>query len=81
MKVKVAQSCPTLCDPMDYTIYGILQAKILEWAAVFSRGFPSPGDLLNPGIKPRCPALQMDSLSAEPPEKSKNTGVSSLSFF
>ena len=31
LKVKVAQSCPTLCDPMDYTVHGILQARILEW--------------------------------------------------
>ena len=39
MKVKVAQSHPTLCDPMDYTVHGILQARILEWAAIsFSRG-------------------------------------------
>ena len=29
VKVKVTQSCPTLCDPMDYTVRGILQAKIL----------------------------------------------------
>ena len=32
-KVKVTQSCPTLCDPMDYTVLGILQARILEWVA------------------------------------------------
>ena len=39
LKVKVAQSCLTLCDPMDYTIHGILQARILEWVAYpFSRG-------------------------------------------
>ena len=31
VKVKVAQSCPTLRDPMDYTVPGILQARILEW--------------------------------------------------
>ena len=38
-KVKVTQSCPTLCDPMDYTVHGILQARILEWVAIpFSRG-------------------------------------------
>ena len=37
-KVKVAQPCPTLCDPMDYTVHGILQARILEWVAIpFSR--------------------------------------------
>ena len=39
VKVKVAQSCPTLCNPMDYTVHGILQARILEWATfLFSRG-------------------------------------------
>ena len=36
---KVPQSCPTLCDPMDYTVHGILQARILDWiAAPISRG-------------------------------------------
>ena len=35
---KSLQSCPTLCDPMDYTVHGILQATILEWVAFpFSR--------------------------------------------
>jgi len=44
-KVKVAQSCPTLCDPMDYTGQGILQARILEWVAFpFSRGSSQPRD-------------------------------------
>ena len=39
VKVKVAQSRLTLCDPMDYIVHGILQAKILEWVAIpFSRG-------------------------------------------
>ena len=32
-KVKVAQSCPTLCEAMNYTVHGILQARILEWVA------------------------------------------------
>ena len=40
VKVKIAQSCPTLCKPMDYTVHWILQARILEWVA-----FLSPGDL------------------------------------
>ena len=45
VKVKVAQSCPTLCDPMDYTVPGILQARILEWVAFpFSRGSLPPRD-------------------------------------
>ena len=34
MKVKVAQSCPTLYDPMDYRVHGILQARILKWVAI-----------------------------------------------
>ena len=43
-KVKVTQSCPTLCDPMDNTVHGILQA-ILEWAAFpFSGGSSQPRD-------------------------------------
>ena len=66
--VKVAQLCPTLCDPMDYTIHGVLQARILEWVAFpFSRGLP------NLGIKPRSPALQVDSLPAEPQGKPKSS--------
>ena len=60
-EVKVAQLCPTLCVPMDYTVRGILQARILEWAA-----FAFSSDLPNPGIEPRCPTLQADSLPAEP---------------
>ena len=43
--VKVAQSHSTLCDPMDYTVHGILQAKILEWVAFpFSRESTQPRD-------------------------------------
>ena len=42
---------------MDYRVHGILQARILEYS--------SPGDLPNPGIETRSPALQMDSLPAE----------------
>ena len=45
VKVKVAQSCWTLCDPMNYTVHGILQARILEWVAFpFSRGSSQPRD-------------------------------------
>ena len=42
--------------------------------------FPSPGDLLNPGIEPQLPALQADSLPAETQGKPKNTIVGSLSL-
>ena len=44
-EVKFAQSCRTLCDPMDYTVHRILQARILEWVALpFSRGSSQLGD-------------------------------------
>ena len=71
----VAQSCPTLCHPTDYSppassVHGVLQARILEWVAM--------SDLSNPRM--RSPALQTDSLPAEPPGKPKNTGVGSLSL-
>ena len=43
--VKVIQSCMTLWDPMEYTVHGILQARILEWVAFpFSRGSSQPRD-------------------------------------
>ena len=64
VKVKVTQSCPTLYDPMDHTVHGILQARILRWVAFpFSRGSSQPRD------RTRYPALQADSLSAEPQGK------------
>ena len=45
VKVKAAQSCLTLCDPMDCIVHGILQARTLEWVAFpFSRGFSQPRD-------------------------------------
>ena len=56
---EVAQLCPTLCDPMDCSlprssIYGILQARILEWVAVsFSRRSSQPRDC----TEPESPAL------------------------
>ena len=67
MKVKVTQSYPTLCNPMNYAVDGILQARILEWVAFpFSRWSP------NPGIEARSATLWADSLPAEPQGKSKN---------
>ena len=62
-------------DPIDYTVHGILQARILEWVA-----FPSPGDHPNPGIEARSFTLQADSLPVELPGKPKSTGVGSLSL-
>ena len=60
---EVAQSCPALCDPTDYSLPGF------SIHGIFQSGlpFPSPGDLPNPGIKPGYPALQADALPFEPP--------------
>ena len=57
VKVKVAQSHPTLWDPMDYTVHGILQVRILEWVACpFSRGSSQPRDQtqVSHTAGPRC---------------------------
>ena len=57
---------------MDYTVHGILQARILEWVPFpFSRGSSTEA---------RSPTLQVDSLPAEPQGKPKNTGMGSLSL-
>ena len=78
--VLVAQSCLTLCDPMDHSYQGplsmgILKARTLEWVAMLSpRGSSQQRD------ETRSPTLQADSLPSEPPGKPKNTGVGSLSL-
>ena len=70
-KVLVTQSCLTLRDPMDCSppgssVHGIIHARILEWVPIpFSRGSSQPG------IEPRSPALQADSLLSEPPVEAK----------
>ena len=66
VKVLVAQSGATLCDPMDCSllgssVHGILQARMLP--------FSSSGDLPSPGTEPGSPAVQADSLLSEPPGK------------
>ena len=69
MKVLVAQSCPTLCDPIDYSppassVHGILQVRILKWVAIsFS------GDLPDPEIQPAFPALGGEFFTTLPPGK------------
>ena len=77
---EVASVYPTLCVPVDSrppgsSNHGILQARILEWVAIFfPKGFPDPG------IELGSPALQAESLPAELQEKPKNTGVGSLAL-
>ena len=64
VKVKVTQLGATLCDLMDYTVHGILQARILEWVAIpYSRRSSQPRD------QTQSSALQTDSLPSEPPGK------------
>ena len=60
---------------MDYTVHGILQARILEWVVFpFSRGSSQPRNWT------QVSCIQADSLPAEPQGKTKNTGVGSLSL-
>ena len=65
VQVKITQSCPAFCNPMDYTSMEFFRPE-------YSSGwlFPSPDHLPNPGIKLGSPALQMDSLPAELPGNS-----------
>ena len=67
-----AQSCPTLCEPMDCNLPGtsvhrIFQARILEWVAI-----SSSGNLPNTGIEPMSPALAGRFFTTEPPGKPLN---------
>ena len=52
-EVKVAQSCPTLCDPMDYIVHGILQARILECAGTWAGRCPGCPAAPRPAWRPR----------------------------
>ena len=64
LKVKVAQSCLFFETP--WTMKPVEFSRQEHWNG---QPFPSPGNLPNPGIKPRSPKVQADSLSAEPPGK------------
>ena len=68
-----AQLCLTLCDPMKYSqagssVHGIFQARILEWVAILFWGSSQTRDQTYP-VSPVSPALQVDSLPAEPSRK------------
>ena len=83
------------CSPPSSSLHGTCPLFETPWTVThqapppmgFSRQeywsglpFPSPGDLPDPGIELRSPALQADALTSEPPGKPKITGVGSLSF-
>ena len=74
-KVKVAQSCPTLCHPWTIQYMEFSSKNTGVGSLSFSRGSS------HPGIELRSPTLQVDSLPAEPQGKPKSTGVGSLSLF
>ena len=70
---EVTQLCPTLCDPMDLAYQAPLSMgfpRLEYWSGL---PFSSPGDLPDPGIKPRSPASQADALPSEPPGKPEPT--------
>ena len=60
---EVAQSCPTLCDPMNQAAPSMGFSR-QEYCSGLP--FPSPRDLPDPGIEPRSPALEADALPSEP---------------
>ena len=64
---EVAQSCPTLCGPMDQAPQSVGFSRQEYWSGL---PFPSPGDLPDPGIELSSPALQADALWTELPGKS-----------
>ena len=68
MKVsEITQSCPTLCNPMDSSLYQASPSMEFSRQECWSGlPFPSPGNFPDPGIEPRSPTLQAESLSAEP---------------
>ena len=65
----VAHSCPTLCDPWTIACQAPLSMEFSRQEYWSGLPFLSPGDLPDPGIKPRSPVLQTDSLPSEPPGK------------
>ena len=68
----VAQSCPTLCDPVNWACQTPLSMGFSRQEYWSELPFPTPGDLPDPGIEPACPvspALHASSLPAEPSGK------------
>ena len=76
----VIHPCLMLCNPMDCSQQAPLSMEFSRQEYWSGLSCPPPGDLRNPGIKPRSPTLQRASLPSEPSGKTKNTGVGSLSL-
>ena len=75
-----AQSCAALQFPWTVAHQSPLSMGFSRQEYWDGLTFPTPGDLPNPGIEPKPPTLQADSLPPEPQGKPKNTGVGSLSL-
>ena len=74
-EVKIAQWCPTLCDPMDYIFHGILQVRILEWVVFpFFMGSSQPRD------RTQVSLIAGGFFTSWATGKPKNTWVGSLSL-
>ena len=73
-------SCVRLVTPWTVACQASLSTEISRQEYWSGQPFPSPGDRPNPGIKPRSPTLQVDSVPSESPGKPKNTGAGSLSL-
>ena len=72
---EVVQSCLTLCNPMDSSLHQAPPSMGFSRQEYWSGlPFPSPGNLLDPGIEPRSPTLQTDALPSEPSGKSREQG-------
>ena len=71
----VAQLCPTLCNPMDYSPPGSSSMGASRQKYWCELPFPSPGDISDPRIEPRSPALHVNNLYQRSYVGSKNTGV------
>ena len=76
----VTQSCLTLFTPWTIPCQAPLSMEVPSQEDWSRLPFPSPGDLPNPGIEPRSPPLQANSLLTKPPRKPKNTEVGSLTL-
>ena len=76
------RKCSESCSVMSSSLrpHGLCSPRDSPGQNTGVRYFPSPGDLLNPGIEPRSPRLQADPLPTKPQGKPKNTGVGSLSL-
>ena len=75
MKSKSCSVVSDSLDPMDYTVYEILQARIVEWVA-----FPFSWESSQPRDQTQLSHIACDSLPVESQWKPKNTGVASLSL-